>query len=90
MAKIEKERPTAQELESLGVSGWGIWECEPSEFPWEYDDTETCYILEGRARVKTPEGEAVEFGAGDLVRFPKGLKCTWTVTERIRKHYSFG
>jgi hypothetical protein len=28
--------------------------------------------------------------ADDIVRFPQGLKCTWTVSERIRKHYKFG
>ncbi|AES75821.1 RmlC-like cupins superfamily protein, putative [Medicago truncatula] len=28
---------------------------------------------------KTPNGanESVEFGAGDLVVFPKGMSCTW-------------
>jgi len=90
MGVIRKERPSEGELASLGVKGWGTWECEASEFPWEYDDEETCYILEGRARVRTAAGEQVEFGAGDLVQFPRGLKCTWTVTERIRKHYKFG
>jgi len=39
--------------------------------------------------VKTPDGE-VEFGKGDLVTFPEGLKCTWNVIEKIRKVYKFG
>ena len=26
---------------------------------------------------------------GDLVRFPKGMSCTWKVTQPIRKHYNF-
>jgi hypothetical protein len=90
MERITKERPGKELLEALGVEDWSPWECEPSEFGWEYDDEETCFILEGRARVKTPEGEEVEFGAGDLVRFPRGLKCTWTVTDKIRKVYKFG
>jgi uncharacterized cupin superfamily protein len=39
--------------------------------------------------VKAPDGEAVEFGAGDLVTFPRGLKCNWNVRKPIRKHYRF-
>jgi uncharacterized cupin superfamily protein len=59
---------------------------EVSVFDWEYDATETCYVMEGEVKVTTPEGE---FGAGDLVTFPRGLKCTWNVRKPIRKHYRF-
>jgi uncharacterized protein len=34
-----------------------------SVFDWEYDATETCYVMEGEVKVTTSEGEAVEFGA---------------------------
>ena len=37
----------------------------------------------------TPTG-TVEFAAGDLVRFPEGLSCTWTVVEKVRKRYLLG
>ncbi|MEI6633903.1 MAG: cupin domain-containing protein [Chlamydiota bacterium] len=86
--KVTVEKPTPETLKSLGVEGWGTWECAPSTFDWSYDSPETCYILEGKVRVKTPEG-AVEFGKGDLVRFSEGLDCTWTVIEKVRKKYSF-
>lgn len=38
-----------------------------------------------------PDGhnDFVEFGAGDLVEFPKGMKCTWDVSEAVDKHYNF-
>jgi uncharacterized cupin superfamily protein len=38
-----------------------------------------------------PEGSSdfVEFGAGDLVVFPKGMSCTWEVSEAVSKHYNF-
>jgi uncharacterized cupin superfamily protein len=90
MGQIEKERPSRERLAELGVERWSPWECEPSTFDWEYGDEETCYVLEGQVRVKTLAGEEVEFGAGDLVRFPKGLKCTWEVVRKIRKVYRFG
>ncbi len=36
-----------------------------SVFDWEYDATETCYVMEGEVKVTTSDGEAVEFGPGD-------------------------
>jgi uncharacterized cupin superfamily protein len=45
--------------------------------------------MEGEVKVTTPEGEAVEFSPGDLVTFPRGLKCSWEVRKPIRKHYRF-
>ena len=88
MGEIRIEKPSEEKLRELGVDNWGTWECDPSSFDWSYDSPETCYILEGRARVKTPS-EEVEFGPGDLVRFPEGLECTWTVIEKVRKKYTF-
>lgn len=90
MAAIQIEKPDEKKLEQLGIKDWGRWECEPSTFPWEYDDKETAYVFEGNVTVKTEDGEEVTFGPGDLVTFPKGLKCTWTVHETIRKVYRFG
>jgi len=87
--EITVRKPSPQELEEMGVSGWPIWECDPSTFDWYYDQPETCYILEGDVTVKTDDGE-VHFGAGDLVVFPKGLKCVWQVAKKVRKHYRFG
>jgi len=88
--KIEIKKPTEEELKELGVENWGVWEKEVSEFPWGYDEKESCFILEGRAEVTTEAGEKVEFGKGDFVVFPQGLKCTWKITEPIKKYYQFG
>ena len=90
MEPVRIRKPTEDELEELGVSGWPIWEKEVSTFPWYYDEAETFYVLEGRVRVQVEGGEAVEFGRGDLVTFAKGVGCTWDVREPIRKHYRFG
>jgi uncharacterized protein len=90
MPKIQTEKPDQGRLDQLGIRTWGRWECEPSEFPWHYDERETCYVFEGRVTVVTPDGQKVEIGPGDLVTFPQGLSCTWTVHETIRKVYRFG
>jgi uncharacterized cupin superfamily protein len=88
-AEVKVERPSTERLEELGISAWSIWECEPSIFPWHYEQQETCYLLEGKVKVKTKDSE-MEFGRGDLVIFPEGLDCNWAVLEKVKKHYRFG
>jgi len=85
--KPKVRKPTENEAQE--AKSWPIWEKEESEFPWEYFEQETCLILEGNATVKT-RGETIEFGVGDYVVFPKGLKCTWEIKKKIKKHYKFG
>jgi uncharacterized protein len=86
---IRIARPSAQQLEALGIDTWSRWSCEASTFEWTYEADESAYILEGRVRVHVPHGEPVELGRGDLVTFPAGLNCTWEVIEPVRKVYTF-
>ena len=81
------KKPTNKEVEEAQF--WSIWEKEESTFLWQYDEKETCLILKGKAIVECPEG-IVEFGPGDYVIFPRGLECTWDITEKIKKYYKFG
>jgi len=87
MNDIRIETPERRTLEEMDVFSWPTWEKEPSTFHWRYDQKETCYVLEGRARVEPLHGPPVEFGAGDLVTFPRGLECVWVITQPLRKHY---
>ena len=89
MSMIDIERPDQQKLSELGVDSWSVWEKDVSQFDWIYDEKEVCDILTGRAVVIPKNGESVEFSAGDLVTFQKGLKCVWDIKEPIRKHYQF-
>lgn len=89
MGKIEVQRPRKEDLEKRGVSNWPVWQKEVSRFDWSYDDTEECYLLEGKVVVETSDGETVTFGKGDFVTFPKGLSCVWDVKEPVKKHYNF-
>lgn len=72
------------------TENWGIWSKEVSEFPWHYDEKETCYILEGQAFVIDDKGNEISFTKGDWVEFEQGLSCTWKITSDIRKKYKFG
>ena len=89
ISQIKVEKLTEQKLQNLKVTTWPIWTKEPSTFDWQYDESETCYFLEGNVTVKTPDG-SVTFGKGDLVTFPPGLSCTWHVKKAVKKHYKFG
>ncbi len=89
MADITVEKPDEEELKKNGVYDWSIWEKEASKFDWYYDNTEVCYLLAGKVVVTPEKGEPVEFGAGDLVTFQKGLKCVWDIKEDVKKHYIF-
>ena len=89
MGKIKIEKLSEEKLKEMGINSWPIWEKEASRFDWHYDTTETCYILKGRVKVETKDGEVVSFGPGDFVTFPKGLDCVWDIAEPVRKHYNF-
>jgi uncharacterized cupin superfamily protein len=91
MSEILKEKIKLEELQkkNINISGWSKWECEPSEFDWEYSSKETAYVFEGYVIVTPEKGEPVIIEAGELVQFPKGMKCKWKVNKTIRKVYTF-
>jgi uncharacterized cupin superfamily protein len=86
--KMIVRKAAEQEIEKEGMKKWPTWGCEASEFPWHYDRTETCYVLEGEVTVEA-KGQSVTFGPGDIVVFPRGLDCVWKVKKAVRKHYQF-
>lgn len=91
MPKIIVEKNISeQRRQQLNCDNWPIWSSPAETFDWEYEQKETCFILEGKVKVKTEEGQEVEFSQGDLVIFPQGLKCVWEVIEPVRKVYKFG
>ena len=66
----------------------GVWECTPGKFRVEYRWDETIYVLAGRVTIEEENGPVKEFKTGDVVHFPDGLNCVWTVHETIRKVYT--
>jgi hypothetical protein len=88
MEKIKVLKLSPAELKEKGVENWPVWTKEVSEFPWSYDQSESCYIIEGQVTVTTAQ-EQVNFGPDDFVIFPQGLNCTWKIKEPVKKHYKF-
>ncbi|MEB3293472.1 MAG: cupin domain-containing protein [Synechococcales bacterium] len=82
--------PSSETLAQLQVTTWSTWTKGVSEFPWNYDDAETCYFLEGDVVVTPEGGDPVQMGKGDLVTFPAGMSCTWQIRSAVKKHYQFG
>lgn len=71
-SNFSRKNVSSMKMEVMGVFEWAIWEKEISEFPWEYQMTESCYITEGEAIVTPEGGEPVTIERGDYVIFPKG------------------
>lgn len=88
MSKINLEKASEAQLKGLNIDNWSTWECEISDFDWQYSDEEVCYFYEGHVTVETST-ESVEIHPGDLVTFPKGLKCKWHIHKPVRKVYKF-
>ncbi|QZH62363.1 cupin domain-containing protein [Mycolicibacterium farcinogenes] len=68
----------------------GVWECQPGGWPVvNRPNTETCYIVAGRARLTDEAtGQVVEIGAGDFITLPPGWSGRWDVIETVRKVYA--
>lgn len=87
--KIKIKSMTFEKAETDGILSWPIWTCKISKFDWEYEEKETCYLIEGKVKVIT-KWETVYFSSGNFVIFPQGLKCHWQVISPVKKHYKFG
>ncbi|XP_062200466.1 uncharacterized protein LOC133903125 [Phragmites australis] len=83
---VEKS-PAAARLSELGVKSWPTWGGPPGRYALSYGARQTCYIVRGRVSA-TPQ-RAIEFGAGDLVVFTRGTRCTWHIAADIDMHYAF-
>ena len=90
LAEFAAEITSWTDEEKTEASSWPTWSKETSEFPWHYDDQETCLILEGQVTITNEDGQVFDIQAGDWVVFPKGMSCTWKITRDVRKHYQFG
>jgi mannose-6-phosphate isomerase-like protein (cupin superfamily) len=90
---IAKGKVDLKMIEALGIDAWPIWYSNSiwpvlnKPYPYLYTRTELVYFLEGEVRVTPKEGEAVAIKAGDYAVLPKGLDCTWTIVQPVKKHY---
>ena len=66
----------------------GVWECAPCREEIEsYPVHEMMTVLSGSVTLTDADGQAQTFTAGDSFFIAKGTKCTWEITETLRKFY---
>lgn len=65
----------------------GVWEQEKNETTWmDYPTNEFMVMIEGHV-VIVEEGRTTEVGPGEVFFLPKGLRCRWTQTGKVRKFF---
>ncbi len=82
--------PSPMKLEVLGVEDWPVCNDAVSLQEKSYDQTETTFIIQGRAEITPRDGKTVIINAGDLVTFLPDACCMWNITEAMERHYSQG
>jgi len=67
----------------------GVWECAPcKEVLDPYPVHEMMTILSGSVTLTSiDDGSSETFTAGDTFFVAKGTRCTWEITETLRKFY---
>lgn len=66
----------------------GVWECAPCKEEIDsYPVHEMMTVISGSVTLTHEDGHAETFTAGDVFFIPKGTKCTWEITQTLRKHY---
>ncbi|KAL5225038.1 hypothetical protein ABZP36_011677 [Zizania latifolia] len=94
VAVAVERRPPASRLSELGVRSWPKWGGGPGRIALSYAARQTCYLVRGKVTAAvegspSPEKGHVEFGAGDLVVFSRGTRCTWHIAVAVDMHYAF-
>jgi len=82
---------TPSDAEAAKCKTWPIWSCDVSTFDWDYTQTETCLLLEGKVTVTDcpADEDSVSFGVWDMVVFPVVLAGIWEIKEPVRKYHDF-
>jgi len=66
----------------------GVWECAPCrEEIASYPVHEMMTVLSGSVTLTDEQQQAQTFSSGDTFFIAKGTKCTWEITETLRKYY---
>jgi uncharacterized cupin superfamily protein len=66
----------------------GVWECAPCcEEIDAYPVHEMMTVLSGSVTLTNADGSSDTFTAGDTFFIAKGTRCTWKITETLRKYY---
>jgi uncharacterized cupin superfamily protein len=66
----------------------GVWECAPCKEEIDsYPVHEMMTVISGSVTLSNANGDSETFTSGDVFFIPKGTRCTWHITEKLRKFY---
>ncbi len=66
----------------------GVWESAPCKSEIDsYPVHELMNVISGSVTITNADGQSETFISGDVFFIPKGTKCTWHITETLRKFY---
>ena len=82
--------PSPMKLEVLGVEDWPVCNDAVSLQEKTYDQTESTFIIQGRAEITPRDEKTIVINPGDLVTFLPETCCMWNITEAMERHYRKG
>ena len=66
----------------------GVWESAPCKEQIDsYPAHEMMTVLSGSVTLTDADGRSETFSAGDTFFVAKGTRCTWHITEKLKKFY---
>lgn len=66
----------------------GVWECAPCREEIDsYPVHEMMTVISGSVTLSDENGNSETFTSGDVFFIAKGTRCTWHITETLRKFY---
>ena len=66
----------------------GVWECAPCKEEIDsYPVHEMMTVISGSVTLTDENDRAETFVAGDTFFIAKGTRCTWQITEKLKKFY---
>jgi uncharacterized protein len=89
MSEITIIKLSEEEFAERKISSWPLETIEKSRFERIFESEESFYMLEGDLWIDTPT-MIYHIFPGDLITFPKGLKCTWAIWKRVGMHHHIG
>jgi uncharacterized cupin superfamily protein len=67
--------------EGQGSQLVGVFRSDPCVIRYAWEADETIHVLEGRVRIESVDGQAVDLGVGDVASFTAGDRGTWHILE---------
>ncbi|AWN36749.1 cupin domain-containing protein [Methylobacterium radiodurans] len=67
----------------------GIWTCGVGAFRIDFEHDEFIHLIEGAVTTTDAAGVSRSYRAGEAFVSPRGWSGTWTVTEPVKKHFTW-